>query len=57
MRGKQAFFLTNIEQPHGMFDDPLWYVLEITRKDNEVMNSYLSEVIKRQDYLRASVGR
>lgn len=53
VREKQARFLTKMMQRHGMIDDPLWYVLELMRKENQAMNSHLSEIMQKQDHIES----
>ena len=44
MREKQARFLNKIQQRNGMLDDPLWYVLQLLKEENQVMYSHISEI-------------
>lgn len=41
VRQKQARFFNKIQQCNGMLVDTLWYVLQLQRKENQVMNSHI----------------
>lgn len=41
VRQKQAKFFNKIQQCKGMLVDTLWYVLQLLRKENQVMNSHI----------------
>lgn len=49
VREKQRRFLIKMQQRHGMLDDPLWFVLEMTRKENKVMMGHLTEIVETLD--------
>ena len=53
VREKQARFFTKIQQRNGMLDDPLWYVLQLLKKENQVMYSHISEIMEKQDHIES----
>ena len=50
VREKQRRFLEKMQQRQGMLDDPLWFVLEMT-KENKVMMGHLTEIMGKQDHI------
>ena len=53
VREKQARFFNKIQQRNGLLDDPLWFVLQLLKKENQVMYSHISEIMEKQDHIES----